>query len=142
MKKVLLLFLVICILNLSGCVVMQEMQEGYDNAVEYAKEFVDEFTKGNFEQAKIYLHPTSSPNKDRLESVVSKLEEMYGVDFNQELETKNVVWKGIAYYDNAFEGKFYDFQFEILIGEKMVNMFFVVVDNNIGYGIFYFGIVE
>ena len=46
-----------------------------------------------------------------------------------------------AYYDAYYGGSYYKFQFELLINSKTLNLYFVIVDNDIGYGIFYFGII-
>ena len=118
------------------------MQQGYDDSVNFAKEFCNMLVVNDFENAKGFLHPSSAPNKDRLKSFINTIESTNDIDFSNGFEIKNTVYRKTSYFDNAYEGSAYSFQFETYISNKTVNIFFVVVDNDIGYGIFYFGIIE
>ncbi len=141
MKKIFILLLVICILPLASCTAINELQEGYDNAIVFAKNFCSLLVNDDFENAKECLHPSAAPNKDRLENFLAKLEETNEIDFSNGFEIKNTTFKGMAYLHDAYIGSEYDFQFDVSIDNKEITMFFVVVDNDIGYGIFYFGII-
>lgn len=142
MRRTFLLLSVVCIIIFSSCTVIQEMQVDYDRSVEFAKEFCITLLNDDLEQAKEYLHPYSAPNKDRLTDFILKLEESNDISFSDGIEIKNTTFKKMAKFDNIYGGSVYSFQFDMSIGDKETTMFFEVVDNDIGYGIFYFGIIE
>ena len=141
MKKTLILLIIVICFNLVGCWPVDDMKQGYNQSVNFAKEFCVTLMNDDMELAKSYLHPSSAPNQDRFESFVANLERTNEIEFASGFEIKNTIFKQLGYYDASYGGSYYRFQFELLINSKTLNIYFVIVDNDIGYGIFYFGII-
>lgn len=146
MKKILVIVLVVCMFNLAGCNIifgtLNDLEKEYDKSVDFAKQFCLTLSNDDFEASKEYLHPSSSPSKDGLSKFVSKMEETNEIDFSNGIEIKNVEFKRMGAYIPEYRGSIYNFTFELSVSNKVINMFFLVVDNDEGYGVFYFGVIE
>lgn len=138
MKKILLVLICICLVNVSGCTLYKELQAGIEEATIIAEEFCFALAEDDSSNAKSYLSPNySAPNKEDFEKYVAKLEEFNGIDFSngiQIIDRSDNGWSGI-------NGEYaYEIIFNTLIGEKEINLFFVVIKNENSYGIFSFGV--
>ena len=138
MKRVLIVVLCICTLLLSSCTLYQEIVGGIDGATTFAEEFCISLADDNFDNAKSYLcSDYSAPSKEDFEKYIAKLEDFNKIDFSEGIKIINRSDNGWSGVNGNYA---YEIVFETLVGEKEVNLFFVVVKSDNNYGIFSFGI--
>ena len=140
MKKIFYTLLIFCTLFLSSCNVFKELKEGMNNALKTSQDFCEALSNDNYDLASEYLHPDSTPNKTSLESYISNLEVKNDIDFSNGVKFKRRYSFSSTYYDSAYDGSVHELGYELVIGTDNVNFFFTVVSNDIGYGIYNFGI--
>ncbi len=142
MKRIVVIILVICTLLFSGCAVLQEMKEGTKEAMTLSNEFCSALSEGDIDAAKECLHTESTPNKSELAQYISSLEQKYNIDFSTGIVLKKATSTESAYYDSRYDGSVYSFTYNAVIGGKSTYMFFTIVKNDNGYGIYNFGIEQ
>ena len=132
MKKFLVILLIFSTICLSSC--------NFDKAQVYGNEFCYALAENN-EIAKEYLHPSSKLNEENFDKFIDKLEQFNQIDFSNGLEIINSSFVSLT-YGVVWEAYKYEYTYEILINDKTIKMFCVIIDNVKGYGIYSFGIIE
>lgn len=139
MKKIVIL-LAICILFFSSCDNVLTLDQDIDSAQQTVNSFC--CVLDDIDLAKSFLHPFSAPNKDRLNDFIINLQKAYDVDFSNGVKINNIEIEGFSLNDLSYNGSVYMFTVELSANHSTINMFFTVVDNNHGYGIHSFAIIE
>ena len=132
MKKALIFILVITSLFLVSC--------DFDKAQAYGNDFCTALLENN-EVAKEFLHPNSKLNGEKFDEFIARLEKHNEIDFSQGGKTINSSWNSYS-YGVVWEGYKYEYAYEMLVGDKTINMFVVIIDDSNGYGVYSFGIIE
>lgn len=144
MKKSVVLvaiLLVVCLFALSGCGLFAELKQGLKDAVAVAEDFCVALADGNWTAAQECLHPDSvSPTANNIRSFVSQMENTHNVDFSDGVAFKMRTSFRSAYYDSSYDGMVHEFTYNVSIGGVDTSIFFVVVKNDAGFGIFSFGL--
>lgn len=140
MKKLLILVITVFMLTLSSCDVINELTEGARDANTLAQDFCECIANEDYITVRDYMHPDSTPNKYVLQSYIIKLEENNNIDFSNGIAFKRRENFSSAYYDSSYGGTVHEFTYKVVVGNVLVNMFFVIVKNDNGYGIYSFGI--
>ena len=140
MKKRLAIILVLCTLCLSSCGILKELKAGMDEAIILVEDFCTALANDDFDTAKGYLHPDSTPKQDELSTFITKLEQTHSIDFSDGVSFKRRTDAGSTYYDSDYDGSVHEIEYEISVGSVTTHIFFVVVKNDNGYGIYNFGI--
>ena len=140
MKKILAIMLVLCTLCLSSCGILKELKTGMDEAIVLAEDFCTALSNDDFDTAKSYLHPDSTPKQDELFAFITKFEQTHNIDFSNGVAFKRRSGTRSAYYDSSYDGSVHEINYEIVVGGVSVDFFFNVVKNDNGYGIYNFGI--
>lgn len=142
MKKILALFLVFCMLCLSGCAILKELKAGMDEAIILVEDFCTALADNDFATAQGYLHPDSNPSSAELNLYVVFLEQKYSISFSDGVSFKRRVKTGSTYYDSNYDGSVYEITYKIVVGGVTTDFFFVIVENDNGSGIYSFGVEE
>jgi hypothetical protein len=140
MKKLLPVLLILCILCLSGCSILKDLQSGMQAAAAHAEEFCSALAKDDLASAEGYLHPNATPKGKDLPAFLAKLEQNHGIDFSDGVAFKSRTDFSSTYYDSSYGGSVHECTYQAVVGETTVKLFFVVVENDSGYGIYSFGI--
>lgn len=141
MKKQLSLICIFFILScLSSCSIFRELKEGLDEAFVLIEDFCYALANDDIESAKGFLHLDSTPSKDNLSTFILNLEQTHQIDFSDGVVFKRRAASRSAYYDSSYDGTVHEVEYKIVIGGVSVDLFFTIVDNNMGYGIYSFGI--
>lgn len=140
MKKILAIILVLCTLCLSSCGIFKELKAGMGEAIVLVEDFCTSLSNDNFDTAKGYLHPDSTPSQDELSVFITKLEQTHGIDFSDGVAFKHRRGIRSAYYDSSYDGSVHEIDYEIVVGGVSVDFFFTVVKNDNGYGLYNFGV--
>ena len=142
MKKRLAIILVLCTLCLSSCGILKELKAGMDEAIILVEDFCTALANDDFDTAKGYLHPDSTPKQDKLSTFITKLEQTHNIDFSDGVAFKRRTSIGSTYYDSDYDGSVHEIEYEIAVGGVITNFFFIVIKNDSGYGLYNFGIQE
>ena len=142
MKKILVIVLLFSMLSLSGCAIFRELKAGMDEAATFAEDFCKDLAKDDLVAAQNKMHPDSTPGKNELSTYLANLEQINDIDFSNGVAFKRRIETSSTYYDSQYDGSVHQFTYEIVVGNKSVNCFFVIVSNDQGYGIYSFGILE
>ena len=138
MKKLIAILLVaLFALNLSSC----GMLESANDASFYSINFILSLKDGG-DATRSFLHTDSWPGEERLEDFITQLERASKIDFSNGVEIIDSKWNMSALYDGTYNGRANRHTYELLVGGKNVHMFVVVVDNDVDYGVMYFGIYD
>lgn len=140
MKKILAIILVFCTFCLSSCGMLKELNTGKDEAFVLVENFCTALSDDDFDTAKGYLHPDSTPNQDELSTFIAKLEQTHSIDFSDGVVFKKRDWTSSTYYDSSYDGSVHEIEYKIAVGGVTTDFFFVVVKNDNGYGVYSFGI--
>lgn len=140
MKKIIAVLLVLCTLCLSGCGILKELKTGMDEAFVLVEDFCTALSNDDFDTAKGYLHPDSTPKQNELSAFITKLEQTHSIDFSDGVSFERRTEAGNAYYDSAYDGSVHEIEYKMAVGGVAIDFFFVVVKNDNGYGIYSFGI--
>ena len=140
MKKILAIILVLCTLFLSSCGILKELKAGMDEAIVLVEDFCTALSNDDFDTAKSYLHPDSTPKQDELSTFITKLERTHSIDFSDGVAFKRRTGTGSTYYDSDYDGSVHEIEYKIAVGGVTTDFFFVVVKNDSGYGLYNFGI--
>ncbi len=135
MKKLVAILLIFCALFFSSC----DIQGSIDNAKVFSENFVKTLDD-DLDNARIYLHPDFWPGEERLDAFINQLERANDIDFSDGVEIVNCEWRAYGVYDGNYDGSLYKYSFELSVGEKLITMFVLVIENNKGYGVKYFGV--
>ena len=142
MKKILAIILVLCSFCLSSCGLLKELKAGMDEAIVLVEDFCTALSVDDFDTAKGYLHPDSTPKQDKLSTFITKLEQTHNIDFSDGVAFKRRTSIGSTYYDSDYDGSVHEIEYEIAVGGVITNFFFIVIKNDSGYGLYNFGIQE
>ena len=140
MKKIFAIILMFCMFCLSSCGILKELKGGMQEATVLVEDFCTALSNDDFNTAKEYLHPDSTPSKAELYSYVIKLEQTNGVDFSDGVAFKRRNGVGSTYYDSNYDGSVHEIEYDIVVGGISKDFFFTVVKNDNGYGLYNFGI--
>ncbi|MBR2967552.1 MAG: hypothetical protein IKC35_02085 [Clostridia bacterium] len=142
MKKILAIILVLCSFCLSSCGLLKELKAGMDEAIVLVEDFCTALSVDDFDTAKGYLHPDSTPKQDKLSTFITKLEQTHNIDFSDGVAFKRRTSIGSTYYDSDYDGSVHEIEYEIAVGGVITDFFFIVIKNDSGYGLYNFGIQE
>jgi len=142
MKRILIACVLLCAFMLSGCGIIEELRTGSDASVALCEDFCTAISSDDFNAARKYLHPDSTPSAADLKEFLSKLEADFEIDFSDGLVFKRRKGAGMTYYDSIYDGSVYELTYEIVISGSEIDMFFTVVKNDIGFGIYTFGLLD
>ena len=138
MKKLIAILLVaLFALNLSSCV----MLESANDASFYSIKFILSLKDGG-DATRSFLHTDSWPGEERLDDFIAQLERANEIDFSNGVEIVDSEWNMSALGDGDYNGRVNRHTYELLVSEKTVYMYVVVVDNDVDYGVMYFGIYD
>ena len=140
MKRLIAIILALCTLSLSGCAVFQELQDGMGEAFGTVVAFCEALEEDNFDAAATLLHAQGTLNKENLSAKIAKLEQTHGIDFSDGITFKHRTSFSSSYYTSEYDGSAFEATYEILVGKVSVTLFFTVVRNDAGYGIYHFGL--
>ena len=115
--------------------------EPNDKAEMCVKDFCNALVTSN-DEAKKLIHPNSRLIGEKFDNFVAKLEEFNEIDFSSGIEIKEC--KIVSYTQLALlnGGDEYEYMCRLDVAGKIVKMFFIVSDNDEGYGIYSFGVIE
>ena len=143
MKKLLLVALVIILItsSLTGCTMFEEMYDRYeefmqpywddmDVAMENAKKLLLAVVNDDFETAQQYLHPDRVSTFD-FERTFEYIENKYEVDFSNGVTINKYKKTETQIGFNAE----YRFCYVITVGDKELELYFLAVRNDNGFGI-------
>lgn len=140
MKKIVALCLVLSMLFLGGCTIFEHFFAEADKANNFVEEFCFALAYDDIDKAKEYLHPDWQSTHDNLEDYVEKFENENDIDFANGVAISRRFYQHVKTYTSEYGGAVYEFGISIVIGDKIINMSFMVVDNDVGYGIYDFGL--
>ena len=141
MKRIMIAITILCSMMLSGCGIIEELRSGSDASVVLCEDFCTAISSDDFNTARKYLHPDSTPSAADLKEFLSNLEADFEIDFSDGLVLKRRKGSGMTYYDSIYDGSVYELTYEIVLGGSEIDMFFTVVKNDIGFGIYAFGVI-
>ena len=110
-----------------------------DDAIILVEDFCSALADEDFDTAKGYLHPDSTPKKEEISTFITKLEQTHNIDFSDGVAFKHRSGIRSAYYDSNYDGSVHEIDYEIVVGGASVDFFFIVVKNDNGYGVYSFG---
>lgn len=140
--------------SLTGCTWFQKMFNQYDEymqpyyedmdlAKEYAKQLILAVANDDFETARTYLHPDKIESEYPLEENMEYFENRYNLNFSDGVVIKHEIGGQIAigtmdiridgYQVNKAE---YTFGFQMTVGDKDFQLYFIAVRNENGFGIY------
>lgn len=137
MKKIIAIILILNALFLLGCDFYQQMQDESYKASELAEKFCFALAFDEIEKAKGYLHPDWEANNGALEDYVIQFEQVNSIDFSNGVAIKKRLRETYVMYTNKL---MYEPGIMIFVGDKKLKMYFRVIDNDAGYGIYDFGL--
>lgn len=140
MKRLLAIILALCTLSLSGCAIFEQLQDGMGEAFGTVVAFCEALEEENYDAAATLLHAQSTLNKENLSAEIAKLEKTHGIDFSDGITFKHRTSFSSSYYTSEYDGSAYEASYEIFVGKVSVTLFFTVVRNDSGYGIYHFGL--
>ena len=140
MKKLFLFVSLLSILFLSSCDIFKQLKEELDQAIEYSKEFCELLKDEDYNNAVTYLHSEYEMDAEELCSYIQELERKNKVDFSDGIEYEKNISFSSTYYTSEYHGSAYEFTFKALIGNEKVEIYFTIIKNDNGYGIYSFGI--
>ena len=140
MKKLIIAIIIVCTLTLSGCSIFNQIKEEMALAYELAENFCNKLTEEDIDQAKEMLHPQSNPSADQLEQYVSYFEGQHSIDFSAGVSFNRHTRFSASYYNSNYGGSVYEFNCIATIGSQVIELYFLVVKNDNGYGIYNFGV--
>lgn len=139
MKKILAMVLSLT-LCLSGCTIFQQLLEEADKAVVVAEEFCFALANDDMDNAKSFLHPNWETKKGSFEKYLLDFESKNGIDFSDGVAIKSRFDKAATAYDSNYDGSIFKIGISIFVGNKELKLYFIIVDNTSGYGIYDFGL--
>ena len=142
MKKIISLILLFFTLSLSSCKIFEEMKTGLEEAKLIVEEFCKELDNENYGNAKSYLHENAYIKQSEFNTYVNSIESENGFAFIDGIVLKKCVGVESTYYNSSYDGSVNELTYSCIIGGKSVYMFFVIIDNDNGQGIYSFGIED
>lgn len=134
MKKLIATILILSIASLSGCYLFKIDLVDARGAVSFAEEFCLALGE-DIELAKEYLSSDSTPSKDNLQDFIEEIELENDVSFSDGVALKNR--DGFSFHFESYYSPVcaYEFGCEIVVGNSVVNLLFVVEKEQNGYSI-------
>ena len=143
MRKVMsLILLFISIFSLSSCGIFKELMAETEKAKEYAIDFCDALSHDNLELANTFIHFDSPINKTGLDKYITTLESDNNVDFSNKVNLIICNDFESTYYTSEYNGSSFEFTFSSTIGSYRTYIYFVIINNDNGYGIYDFGFIK
>lgn len=136
MKKLIAVLLIICTLTLSGC----GIRESIDNAKIYSDDFVKSLA--DVEKMKSLLHVDYWLEGEEVNQLIAQIEKTNDIDFSNGVEIVDCNWNSWTGFDGIHNGSVHQHTYKLEVSGKVVTMFVIVVDNNVDYGVMYFGIYD
>ena len=136
MKKTFALFvaLIMLVLPITLCLTSCSGGIDTDKAKEHIISFLTEVREGNFDGAKEHLHPSFN---DDIEKYFNAVESAYRVDFQSGITVLRNTNIHISMYDSRYNGSGYELTMDIEVSGDELEITVVVVENDIGYGVYY-----
>lgn len=125
MKKLIALILILSTFYFVGC---QWKRINFDyarEAISVAESFCLALSE-DFELAKEYLHPDSTPSKDEFQKFIEEIEQENNIRFSNGVALKER--EGVRFELGTYESPVYEYKFacEIVVGVKTMTLSFVV----------------
>lgn len=151
MKKLLLWMMILCTIAFSGCFglarevgsLVGEIGEAVEKVNEQAQEadeivqgFCVNLSNGDLDSATQKMHPDVVQTKGQLASLVSRWESECFVQFSQGIVLRSLIEFYVTLGDKSYGGNTYEIGYTATIGKNTVNLLFLVVKNENGFGIY------
>ena len=134
MKKIASIILVlVMIFAFTGCANKVSKSEAKDQA----EAFLEAIEKGDFEQAKTYLHPEKSVD---LEKYFNNKELQGGIDFQKGIEITKYTNYSSSLHETEVDGGEYELEMNVTVDGNAIEMSIDVVRNDLGFGIYDFDV--
>ena len=113
-----------------------------DSSLLLIENFLYAISSDDIATAEEYIHCDSPLKEGRLEHFLAKAEDINNIDFFSGVEIINTRFDGFSLNESAYKGDVYGYTLKIYLNNKTFDMVFILVDNNQGYGIHSFAIIE
>ena len=137
MKKAIIVLLIACVFLLSGCNIRDSIEE----AKIYSDSFANSLSN-DMATIKEYMHTDFWPGEERLEVYIAQLERSVGIDFSNGVDIISCEWNSYVGFTSLYNGTVHRHNYELEVSGKVICMYIVILDNNDGYGVLYFGIYD
>ncbi len=115
-------------LCLAGCI------KG-DDAKQLTKDFLQAIEDEDYEKGETYLHPDYKVN---IQKEIAKIEARENVDFSNGVEIDKYHGFSSSLHASKVDGSIFELDLTIKVDNKTLEMYIAIVDNDDGYGIYYF----
>lgn len=109
-----------------------------DDAKMQVDEFLSYLSEGSYDDAAELLHPDSGVSSDDLRGFVVSLIEA-GISLSDGIRVENYYSYHSSFYDSDVDGSALELGAEVTVDGYKLDMTVIFVDNDAGYGIYYFG---
>lgn len=140
MKKLIAIILLLTTVFLFSCSTIDQVHSKAAKANELAEQFCFALSFDDIEKAKEYLHPDLRFKKGNLENYLKEFEADNDIDFSNGVAIKTRFSERIVIYDSRYNGDVYTVGIKMVIGNKVLKLYFIIVDNDKGYGLHDFGL--
>ena len=92
----------------------------------------------DIENAREYLHPDWISQNGNFENYILKFEKENNVDFSNGIAIRNRYDGTATAFTTEYNGSIYELEIDVVIGNQELTLYFLIVDNDVGYGIYDF----
>ncbi len=138
MKKLITILIMLSILCLMSCSTFEQLINETNDALEFSEEFCLALAYDDIENAKEYLHPDWISQNGNFEDYILKFEKENKVDFSNGVAIRNRYDGTSTAFTTEYNGSIYELKIDVVIGNQELTLYFLIVDNNAGYGIYGF----
>ena len=133
-------FFVVAVLVIAAVLSLSSCGIDKDEAKEDMLSFLEAVEAERFDDAKALLHPELIEKTTDFATAIHSLEERCGIDFSDGITINKTVNMQYSLYNSDYNGSGYELTFYATVGEADVYITLRVVENNDGYGVYYFGV--
>ena len=108
-----------------------------DDAKKLTKDFLEAIDDEDYEKGETYLHPNYNLN---IKKEIEEIEARKNVDFSNGVEIDKYHGFSSTLYASEVDGSEFELDFTIIVDGKRLEAHISIVDNDDGYGIYYFEI--
>lgn len=134
-----LLLTLVVITSLSGCGLLDKYKKWDGNIIEVtenSKECVEDFavalSNADFETAKSYLHPNSTPSADELEAYIEQVKAEHDFDLTEEPTFEFGSFEPVVNLDCVK----YDLSVKATVGDEVISLRLGILSDEHGFGIY------
>ena len=121
-----------------SCSTFEQLINETNDALEFSEEFCLALAYDDIENAKEYLHPDWISQNGNFEDYILKFEKENKVDFSNGVAIRNRYDGTPTAFTTEYNGRIYELKIDVVIGNQELTLYFLIVDNNVGYGIYGF----